>query len=300
MASTTQCIASLARLSLAAPVRRTAISTIPSFLLPGAIPSSVRYASAIRAKRVKKKKTHKTYRSTDLRAMEQSSLCDAMRYLRAFEVGNPPSSVKYEIAVKFKSGKNGPVLRDRIKLPFAIKSDARIAVICPEDHPMRTEALDLGAVAVGEESIFESIRDGTYTFNKLICHADSEPALKAAGVARILGPKGLMPNRKFNTITFDIKKAMDDQVGATEYRERDRVVRVAIGQLGFTPKMLGDNLKVLMEKLKQDADSIADSGHIKMLEEVVLSTTHGPGFSLDGKLNPTEPGVEIEHLQSPM
>ena len=192
------------------------------------------------------------------------------------------------------------MVRDRIKLPFAVKTDARIAVICPEDHPMRSQALDNGAVAVGEESIFQSIKDGTFTFNKLICHIDSEPALKAANVARILGPRGLMPNRKFNTITYDIQKTMDEMVGSTEYRERDRVVRVAIGQLGFTPKMLADNLKVLMEKLKADANTISDSGHMKVLEEVVLGSTHGPGFSLDGKMNPTDEGVKIEDLQTPM
>lgn len=87
MASTTQCIASLARLSLAAPVRRAAVSTIPSFRLPGAIPSTVRYAGGggggMKSKRVKKKKTHKTYRSPDLRPMEQYSLCDAMRCARS-------------------------------------------------------------------------------------------------------------------------------------------------------------------------------------------------------------------------
>lgn len=191
-------------------------------------------------------------------------------------------------------------MRDRIKLPFEVKSDTRIAVICPKDHPMRTEALDLGAVAVGEESIFQSIRDDNFTFNKLICHADSEPALKKANLGKILGPRGLMPNRRFNTITYDVKKAMDDMVGATEFRERDRVVRVAIGQLGFTPKMLAENLKVLMEKLKHDADAISDSGHTKVLEEVVLGSTHGPGFSLDGKMNPTLDRVEMHQLQSPM
>lgn len=191
-------------------------------------------------------------------------------------------------------------MRDRIKLPFEVKSDTRIAVICPEDHPMRTEALDLGAVAVGEESIFQSIRDDNFTFNKLICHADSEPALKKANLGKILGPRGLMPNRRFNTITYDVKKAMDDMVGATEFRERDRVVRVAIGQLGFTPKMLAENLKVLMEKLKHDADTVSDSGHTKVLEEVVLGSTHGPGFSLDGKMNPTLDRVEMDQLQSPM
>jgi large subunit ribosomal protein L1 len=222
------------------------------------------------------------------------------RYLRAFEVGNPPSSVKYEIHVKVKSQKNGPVVRNRIRFPYPVKSDTRIAVICPEDSPMMAEAQQLGAVAVGQESLFESIKAGRFNFNKLICHTDSEEALKKANVGKLLGPKGLMPNRRHGTITSDIKATINDMVGSDEYRERDGVVRMAIGQLGFTPQMLADNLMAVMERIKKDADAIVDDGHPKAVDEVVLGTTHGPSFSLNGKFNPVEDKIDVEQLQSSM
>ncbi|KAL2144612.1 hypothetical protein VTI28DRAFT_8823 [Corynascus sepedonium] len=302
MASFNHCLASLARLSLAAPARPTVTSTIPKFLLPTASPS-VRHAyssgGAGMRKRPKKRRQYKYFKTHDLSQMEQFSLCDAMRYIRAFEVGRPPASVKYEVAVKLKASKGGPVVRNRIRLPFPVKTDTRIGVICPEDSPMFSEAQQLGAVAVGEESLFESIRQGNIPFNKLICHVDSQEALKKANLGRILGPKGLMPNQKTKTITKNLKATMQDLIGADDYRERDGVVRIAVGQLGFTPQMLSDNIKAVMAQLKEDMQKI-DENHVKTLDEVVLSSTRAPGFSLDGTFFPTDENLKPEDLQSVM
>ncbi|KAK4149978.1 ribosomal protein L1-like protein [Chaetomidium leptoderma] len=301
MASHTQCLASLARLSLTAPARPTVARTIPKFLLPAAAAPLVRHAGAggMRKRPAKKKKVYKSFRCFDLGPMEQFSLCDAMRYLRAFEVGRPPAVVKYEVAVKLRTNKSGPVIRNRIRLPFPVKTDTRIGVICPEDSPLMVEAQQLGAVAVGEESLFESIRQGNIPFNKLICHVDSQDALKKANLGKLLGPKGLMPSQKTKTLTTDLKATVQDLIGADEYRERSGVVRLAVGQLGFTPQMLSDNVKSLMSLLKSDIGN-ADDNHPKMLDEVVLSSTNGPGFSLNGLFPPADENLKPEQLQSVM
>ncbi|GAB1314469.1 mitochondrial 54S ribosomal protein mrpl1 [Madurella fahalii] len=301
MASTNQCLASLARPSLLAPVRPALTSAIPRFLAPSAMASWARYASGgggMRKRPTKKKKTYKTFRCYDLSPMEQFSLCDAMRYIRAFEVGRPPAVVKYELAVKLRTSKGGPVVRNRIRLPFPVKTDTRIGVICPEGSPLAVEAQQLGAVAVGEESLFESVRAGNIPFNKLICHVDSQDALRKANLGKILGPKGLMPSAKTKTIATDLKATMQDLIGADEYRERSGVVRLAVGQLGFTPKMLSDNVKAVMSLLKQDIN--VDDNHPKALDEVVLSSTNGPGFSLDGTFAPKDENLKPEDLQSVM
>ncbi|KAL2130247.1 hypothetical protein VTI74DRAFT_6705 [Chaetomium olivicolor] len=303
MASLNQCLASLARLNLAAPARPTVSSTIPQFLLPSAAATPVvRYASGgggMRKRPAKKKKVYKTFRCYDLSPMQQFTLCDAMRYIRAFEVGRPPAVIKYELAVKLRTNKSGPVIRNRIRLPFPVKTDTRIAVICPEDSPLMVEAQQLGAVAVGEESLFESIRQGNIPFNKLICHADSQEALKKANLGKILGPKGLMPSPKTKTITTDLKATIQELIGADEYRERNGVIRMAVGQLGFTPKMLSDNVKAFMQLLKSDIAN-SDENHPKSLDEVVLSSTNGPGFSLNGGFFPTDEKLKPEDLQSVM
>ena len=108
-----------------------------------------------------------------------------------------------------------------------------------------------------------------------------------------------MPNTKTRTITADIKGTMNDLVGAEEYRERAGVVRMAIGQLLFTTQMLSDNIKVLMERIKQDINDLDDNAP-KRIEEVVLSTTHGPGISLNGKFQPSDEKLTVQALESAM
>ncbi|KAK3901414.1 ribosomal protein L1-like protein [Staphylotrichum tortipilum] len=300
MAPPNHCLAALARLSLTAPARPTTTPTIPKFLLPSATAPSplVRYASMSK-KRTKKRKTYKTFRCYDQSKAKKFSLCDAIRYIRAIEVGKPPADVKYEIAAKLRTQKNGPIIRGRIRFPFAVKTSTRVGVICPEDSPIAAEAQQLGAVAVGEESLFESIRAGNITFTKLICHPESADALKKANLGKILGPKGMMPSPKTRTITADLQGAMQELIGADEYKEKLGVVRLAIGQLGFTPHMLSENLKLFMSQLKHDIDN-GDEYHPKALDEVVLSSTNGPGFSLNGTFSSSDEKVQPEHLQSVM
>jgi large subunit ribosomal protein L1 len=191
------------------------------------------------------------------------------------------------------------VVRNRIRLPFPVKTDTRIGVICAEDSPLMSEAQQLGAVAVGQETLFEDIRKGNIPFNKLICHVDSVDALRKANLGKILGPKGLMPSPKTKTITDNLKATVQDLIGADEYRERNGIVRLAVGQLGFTPQMLSDNVKSFMALVKSDINNI-DDNHPKALDEVVLSSTNGPGFSLNGLFPPTDEAVKPEDLQSVM
>lgn len=162
-----------------------------------------------------------------------------------------------------------------------------------------SEAQQLGAVAVGQETLFESIRQGNIPFNKLICHVDSVDALRKANLGKILGPKGLMPSQKTKTVTDNLKATVQDLIGADEYRERAGVVRLAVGQLGFTPQMLSDNVKSFMTMVKSDINNI-DDNHPKALDEVVLSSTNGPGFSLNGLFAPTDETLKPEDLQSVM
>lgn len=171
-------------------------------------------------------------------------------------------------------------------------------MLCP-DGPIAAEARENGAVEAGEEGLIKNIQNGNIQFNKLVCHIECEPLLKKLNLGKILGPKGLMPNTKTKTITADIKATMNDLVGAEEYRERGGVVRMAIGQLLFTPQMLADNIKVFMERIKQDINDLDDNAP-KRIEEVVLSSTHGPGISLNGKLQPSDDKLTIQALESAM
>lgn len=91
-----------------------------------------------------------------------------------------------------------------------------------------------------------------------------------------------MPSVKTATVARDVAKLVRDVVGGSEYRERSGVVRLAVGQLGFAPEELRKNIKAMIEQVKKDMAEMTDRVH-KELHEVVLSSTHSPGFSLTGE-----------------
>ncbi|KAF2090748.1 ribosomal protein L1 [Saccharata proteae CBS 121410] len=235
----------------------------------------------------KKKKARNTFLNPDLKKAQQFALCDAMQYIRAFEVGRPPSSVKYELHVKLRTLKNGPVVRNRLRLPHPVKTDLRICVIAPPDSKAAQDAAKAGASLVGEDAIFDAVKEGKIEFERCLCHPDSLAKMNKAGLGRILGPRGLMPSTKVGTVTKDVAKGVRDMVGGSEYRERLGVVRMPIGQLGFTPEELQRNIKTFMTSVKKDLAQMSDRIS-KEVHEVVLSSTNSPGFSLNGEFRSAE------------
>ncbi|KAH8664473.1 ribosomal protein L1-like protein [Xylariales sp. PMI_506] len=315
MATTNQCLASLARLSITSAARPAA-SSIPRFLAPSITaiqgPTQLRYASSQASARAKEKEKlkkkrkmqrHKEYKFAAPSLEERYSLCDAMRYMRAAEVGQPPSSVTYEVSIKVRTIKNGPVIRSRVRFPYPVKNDTRIGVVCAEGSPAMQDARQAGAVAFGEESLFEMIKSqsNNLPFNRLICHTDSLPALNKAGLGRILGPKGLMPSLKTNTITKNIKGMMHEMVGAETFREKIGIIRMPIGNILFTPKQLSENIKTIISSIKTEIVSIEDKTNVrKDLIEVVVSSTNSPGFSLNGGFLPSDGKLDPEDLVTAM
>ncbi|KAJ5536521.1 hypothetical protein N7513_009707 [Penicillium frequentans] len=227
------------------------------------------------------RKGNRDFQQKNLADMERFALCDAMRYIRATEVGREPTLSKYEIHIRIRTKKDGPVIRNMIRFPHAVQTESRICVICPPGSKAATEALAAGAVLVGEAEVFEAVKAGRIEFERCLAHPDSLPALNKAGLGRILGPRGLMPSVKNGTVVEDVAGRVEMLRGGTVYRERDAVIRLPIGQLGFSPEQLRDNLRTTIDQVKKDAAKLNDRIS-KEVYEVVLSSTHGPGFSLNG------------------
>jgi large subunit ribosomal protein L1 len=179
--------------------------------------------------------------------------------------------------------RNGPVVRNRIRLPYPVKTDFGVCVICPPDSKYAEDARAAGAVLVGEDEVFDLVKAGKIDFERCLCQTDSLPKLTKSGIARILGPRQLMPNKKTGTIVDDPTRAMKEMIGASEYRERQGVVRMAVGQLGFTSDQMTRNMKAFVESVQKDMSRLSDKS-IKTIAEVVLSSTHGPGIPLNGSL----------------
>lgn len=190
------------------------------------------------------------------------------RYIRAVEVGHSATSVKYEVAVRLRTKRDGAVLRSQLRLPHPVHSDGRICAICPPGSKAARSAIDAGADIVGEDEVFEAIKAGKIDFTLCVAHSGSVAAMNKAGLGRILGPRGLMPSAKMGTVVDDVGGAVHNLRGGNTYRERQGVVRMAIGQLGFSPEQLKNNLSTFIGQLRRDILAISDQNP-KDVAEVV-------------------------------
>ena len=112
------------------------------------------------------------------------------------------------------------------------------------------------------------MKEGRIEFDRCICHINSLQKLNEANLGRVLGPKGLMPSVKLGTVTKDVKSSVTNLVGASEYRERLGVIRLAVGQLGFTPEQMQNNVKALIANVKKDLGLLSEKIN-KEIHEVV-------------------------------
>ena len=170
-----------------------------------------------------------------------------------------------------RTQKSGPTIRNRMQLPHPVRSDVRVCVICPPESKHAEDAKKAGAAIVGEDSVLEAIKSGRIEFDRCICHADSLPKLTKAGVGRRLGPRGLMPSAKAGTVVKDVGPTVKSMIGGAAYRERLGVLRMAIGQLGFTPEEMQRNIRALIENIKKDMATMSESIQKEIHEVVSLS-----------------------------
>lgn len=165
---------------------------------------------------------------------------------------------KYELHIRLKTRRDGPVIRNMVKFPHPVQTESRICVVCPPGSRHEKEAREAGAVLVGEQEVFDLVREGHMEFDRLICHPDSLDALTKAELGRRLGPRGLMPSVKTGTVVDNVGARVEMLRGGTIYRERDAVVRLPVGQLAFSPEQLRDNLTATIQQIKKDATQLSD------------------------------------------
>jgi hypothetical protein len=177
-----------------------------------------------------------------------------------------------------------------IRFPHAVQTESRICVICPPGSKHAKDAIAAGAILVGEDEVFEAVKAGKIEFDRCLAHPDSLPALNKAALGRILGPRGLMPSVKTGTVVEDVASRVEDLRGGTVYRERDAVIRLPIGQMGFSPEQLRDNLRTTIESIKKDAAGLNDRINKEIYEVVSNSNLQMSGRllmrCLGAELNP--------------
>ena len=169
------------------------------------------------------------------------------------------------------------MVRGTVVLPHGLGKSKKVLVIASGDKLKEAEAA--GADYVGGEDMVEKITKENWTdFDALIATPD---VMKSVGrLGKILGPKGLMPNPKTGTVTFDVGKAVQEvKAGKVEFRtDKTALVHVPVGKISFTPDKLIENATVVITSVIKAKPSVAKGKYIK---GCTLSSTMGPGISLD-------------------
>ena len=168
-------------------------------------------------------------------------------------------------------------VRGAVVLPHGTGKTVRVLVFAKGDKAKEAEAA--GADFVGDDDLVKKIQTENW-FGFDVCVATPDMMGTIGRIARILGPKGLMPNPKSGTVTMDVTKAINDiKAGKVEYRvDKTSIVHVPVGKVSFGVDKLQENLNTLMDAVIKAKPAAAKGTYIKSL---VLSTTMGPGVKFN-------------------
>lgn len=168
------------------------------------------------------------------------------------------------------------MVRGTAVLPHGTGKKVRVLVFAKGQK--EKEALDAGADVVGAEDLIEKISKGWLEFDKAIATPDIMGQVSKLG--KILGPRGLMPNPKVGTVTFDLERAIKEiKAGKVEFKvEKAGVVHVPVGKVSFGLDRLLENIKTLLEVILRAKPPTSKGVYLR---SIALSTTMGPGIKID-------------------
>jgi large subunit ribosomal protein L1 len=168
------------------------------------------------------------------------------------------------------------LVRGTVVLPHGVGKTVRVLVIAQGEKVK--EAEEAGADLTGGEDVVNRIKGGWLDFDAVIATPDMMRLVGQLG--KVLGPRGLMPNPKTGTVTFDVATAVrETKAGKVEYRvDKTGVIHVGIGKVSFESDKLRDNAQILLDAVVKAKPSTAKGKYVK---KVNLAATMGPGVLLD-------------------
>lgn len=200
----------------------------------------------------------------------------------AAELVKKTSTVKFDATVELAVNlgldvkKADQQLRGAIVLPHGTGKTARVLVFAKGEKAK--EAEQAGADYVGDEELINKVAQGWFDFDVVVATPDMMGSVGKLG--RILGPKGLMPNPKTGTVTFDLAKAISEiKAGKVEYRtDKTGNVHVPVGKVSFDAEKLKENLLTVLEQLRRVKPAAAKGVYFR---NITLTSTMGPGIKID-------------------
>ena len=171
------------------------------------------------------------------------------------------------------------MVRGSVVLPNGIGKTVRVLVFAKGEK--EKEAQDAGADYVGGDDLVDKIKGGWFDFDKVVATPDMMGAVGKIG--KILGPRGLMPNAKTGTVTFDVTRAVNElKAGKIEFRvEKAGIVHAPMGKVSFGVEKLVQNVTAFLETILRMKPSSSKGTYVR---SIAISTTMGPGVKIDATL----------------
>lgn len=201
---------------------------------------------------------------------------EAVQLVKKMARANFDETVEVAVRLGVDTRKQDQAVRGVVVLPHGTGKTQRVLVFAKGDKAKEAEAA--GADYVGDQDLINKIQQGWFEFD--VCVATPDMMGEVGKLGRLLGGKGLMPNPRAGTVTFDVGKAVEEiKAGKIEFRiDRAGIVHAPIGKVSFEEKQLAENLEVFLDALRR-ARPAAAKGHY--FRSVALSSTMGPSVRLN-------------------
>ncbi len=215
--------------------------------------------------------------------IKEYSIDDAISIIKEKAFAKFDETVDMAINLGIDPKKSDQMVRGTVVLPHGTGKQVRVLVFAKGEK--EKEAREAGADFIGAEDLVEKIQQGWLEFDKAVATPDLMGLVGKLG--KILGPRGLMPNPKLGTVTFDVAKAVREiKAGKVEYKaEKAGIVHVPIGKISFDKEKLIENAMAVLKSIVRSKPSTSKGKYIK---KISLSSTMGVGLRIDiGKLKIT-------------
>ncbi len=209
-------------------------------------------------------------------SQKKYSLTEAIDLLKSMELAKFDESLDVAVRLGVDPRHADQMVRGAVVLPHGTGKSVRVLVFAKGEKEM--EAKEAGADFVGGDDMAKKITDGWLDFDKAVATPDMMGVVGKLG--RILGPRGLMPNPKVGTVTFDIARAVRDiKAGKVDFRvEKAGIIHAPVGRISFSAEQLIENVSTLVETLNRLKPASSKGNYMRGF---ALSTTMGPAVRVD-------------------
>jgi large subunit ribosomal protein L1 len=204
------------------------------------------------------------------------SLSDALSFIKENKIANFDETLEVIVKLGVNPAQSDQTVRGVALMPNGTGKTVRVAAIVKDENVAKAQAA--GADLAGSDSLIEQIKKGEINFDICITTPDMMP--KVSLVAKILGPKGLMPNPKLGTVAVDFESAIKkSKSGQVEFRiDKAGIIHAGVGKISFPVDALTENFKSLYDSLLKAKPSGVKGTYVK---DIFVCSTMGPSLKID-------------------